>query len=302
MKKIHRKIYGKGMQFFLCAILIFCLVPITAQADMGPKPEINIYFEGCENEIYASLFSDDGDPSNGAFDGTSGGTRVPDEIQKAFADYRDYSLSDESQCPVEIWIIDDSNNLLHWGYNPPDRYKLVIYLPETEEFIESNVYESFQFKSNYSINLQERDEQGKLVMHEINESVLDYMLSPEIIINMILTLLVEMGIAYLFSIRGRNSMIVVALTNITTQIMLDVALVKFIIMAGGGWAMIILYFLAEIFIAIFEAVLYAIILRKTNKTKVSVLRAILYSFTANAASFWGGILINWIGLIVGISY
>ena len=75
MKKIHRKkLWKKGMQFFLCAILIFCLVPITAQADMGPKPEINIYFDGYENKIYASLFSDDGYSSDGyySFDGNSG--------------------------------------------------------------------------------------------------------------------------------------------------------------------------------------------------------------------------------------
>lgn len=43
---------------FLCMILICTVFPVTAMADMGPKPSVQIHFIGIEGQTYyATLLS-----------------------------------------------------------------------------------------------------------------------------------------------------------------------------------------------------------------------------------------------------
>ena len=48
MKGKNNKIYS----FLICVMLLVGLCPITARADIGPKPSVTVTIEGLEGETY----------------------------------------------------------------------------------------------------------------------------------------------------------------------------------------------------------------------------------------------------------
>lgn len=48
----------KLCSLFLCVVFTFLLIPVTARADVGPKPSIRVTFEGLGDELcYGTLLS-----------------------------------------------------------------------------------------------------------------------------------------------------------------------------------------------------------------------------------------------------
>ena len=112
----------------IVALLVSVLLPIftiTASADIGPKPSVNIRFEGLENEqYYVTLLADT--RSTGPYSKHDEFNGYGDEkIWERFNSYEDkdgfYFLSYFMDCT--------DTNEFRWTYYPPSTFKILIYFP-----------------------------------------------------------------------------------------------------------------------------------------------------------------------------
>ena len=119
-----------------------------------------------------------------------------------------------------------------------------------------------------------------------------------LIARIVLTIGIELVIARLFRYRSRRQVKILLITNVITQVILNVFL-NIVNYTSGSLAFILMYINAEIIVFVIEAVIYAGILPEPAESeKPKRGKAVLYALTANAVSFALGFAIAW--LIPGI--
>ena len=96
--------------------------------------------------------------------------------------------------------------------------------------------------------------------------------------------------ALLFGFRQKKQLLVLAVVNIITQIILNV-LLNVINYSSGPLAFIFFYVLFELIVFALEAVLYCTILKRVSKKKKDNGYYSLYSFVANLVSFGAGLFL-----------
>ena len=267
----------------LIILLLIMFQPITAYADMGPKPCIYVKFENIGNRtVYASFYALDGGPSPVSYGDWE---EVPEEIQKVFLDY---SVTEEARFVEDIWIINEEKSIMECGYMPPDKYKLVVYIPEENEILESDFYTRDRFEEKYITDISQTDE--KLILKEEEYNYSGDVLAA--ILRVILTVIIELAIAFLFMIRGKKSVIIIVVTNVVTQLYLNINLLMASYRGGGAPFNILLYFIIETVIFFVEAFVYIIALRKVNDPPIGAFRAIAYALVANLITFIAGLVIG----------
>lgn len=307
----------KGEKLIVLFITLLMLLPtvfITASADMGPKPSVNITFEGLGDELcYATLLSDDDStgPAS-AWDGVdehANHNGNPDyswgdlsyEIWKAFVDYKD---SDGYYYLQETWQINETKEL-NWTYYPPSPFKILLYFPESNTFAVSGIYERYAFDSYFTVDMQgfdidsvEYDEvksndirykewRKELAVHQ------SYEIANELFglfVRIVLTVLIEILIALLFGFKEKKQLLFIIAVNAVTQIILNV-LLNVVNYNYGGLLMAICYVLFEIVVFVLEAVIYSIFINKISLKHKKVWICVLYAFMANALSFALGVAI-----------
>lgn len=298
-------------------ILIFVLIAsfsITASADMGPKPSVNITFENLGNELcYATLLSkyESTGPAS-AWDGVEEHANHNDnpdyawsdlsyEIWKAFVDYND---SDGYYYLQETWQINETKTL-NWTYYPPSPFKILLYFPESNTFAVSGIYERYAFDSyftvdmsGFDINSVDYDEiksndtrykewRKELAVHQ------SYEVAGELFglfVRIVLTILIEVLIALAFGFKEKKQLLFILAVNAVTQIILNV-LLNIINYNLGGLMMAICYVLFEIVVFVLEAIIYSIFINKVSIKPKKVWFCVLYAFIANAFSFGLGAVI-----------
>lgn len=129
----------------LCTVILLCTFSLSAFADTGPKPSVNIEITGIKGEYYATLLSKE--KSTGpasAWDGTEehkNYTNLDPVIWEKFTYYKDsdgfYFLQQAEKCY--------GNDMYKWGYYPPKTFKVLVYIPESDTFIVSEICERFAF-------------------------------------------------------------------------------------------------------------------------------------------------------------
>ena len=279
----------------LCLVLLM-IMPITARADIGPKPSVRIEFTGIEGETYhgtlLSMYDSTGPAS--AWDGNP--------------DYADYKPGDEG---YEIWLkfveYDDTDgyyflqwfwdcsetNRLEWTYYPPTPFKILLYFPETDTFYISPVYERYAFDSYFTVDLSDYDT-------DTIQASMSYDYTWELIslaARIVLTIALEFGIALLFAYREKRVLAFLAAVNIVTQVALNVGL-NIINFRSGSMSFTFNYVVFEILVFAVEAIAYAALLGKFSIKEQGKGRAVWYAFTANGLSFAFGL---WLAhLIPGI--
>lgn len=291
---------------FVCiavmALLITGVVPVNALCDMGPKPEINIEINGFDEPVvYATLFAEEGEggPSPVSFGRWK---EVPEDIQQVFLDY---SENDEGVFVEDVWIINKDSHFLTCGYMPPRKFKLVVYSPLKGEFSESGIYERSSLNTYFEVDLSQKDENGLLVLESVEllqmKSISDNVtltygeFSLLVIVRMVLTVIIELGLALLLKFRNKMSIITIVVTNILTQLYLNRRLHMYSLYHGIDWSFYFLYLFLEVEILVFEMVVYLIFVR--GKRRYTVKRTIAYTLLANAVSFQAGIVVAVIGLL-----
>lgn len=278
----------------LCVLTMALSFPLTARADMGPKPSVVIDFKGLEGTTYyATLLSSVA--STGPYSAIDrqeahalyGKSDGDSEIFLKFAEYRDsdgyYFLQYFEECT--------RTRRFSWTYHPPQSFKLLLYFPETDRFVVSGErYERYAFDSYFTAELSDTGLSAVRSYDYTNETL-------SLLARIVLTLLIELVIALPFGFRQKRQLRFIVVVNIVTQVALNLAL-NLINYHAGPLSFTVFYVILEFVVFLIEAALYTQFLDKYGKKEIGVWAPGVYSLTANAASFALGL---WLAhLIPGI--
>lgn len=292
MKK--RMYVGLFMMLF-CMIFAVTALPITAKADMGPKPSVRIQFKNMGDDLcYGTLLSKEActGPAR-VWDGTSRNEQLYDldrDIWKAFVDYKD---PDGYYFLQRGWTVSETGEIA-WTYYPPGNFKILLYYPETKTFVSSGIYERYAFDTYYTVDMEgvrigSVEYNEDLSTNERINAYRSYNYRKELLslaVRILLTIAIEMAVALLFGFLQKKQLKILALVNITTQLLLNL-LLNIIHYNAGPLIFIISYVFFEVIVFALEAGLYCKLLKKVSE-KEENWYYILYSFVANSASFWVG--------------
>ncbi len=282
----------KKTGFILLFILIMTILfPLATYADTAPKPSVVINFSGIEGETYyVTLLSRE--ESTGPYSvidryGRNDRYNESDDeydIFLKFAEYHDvdgyYFLQFFDECT--------NTHQFSWVYYPPQTFKILLYFPKTDRFIVSDTsYEQYAFDSYFTAKVSNTDICVQKTYDYTNEGL-------SLFARIILTLIVEIGLALLFGFREKRQILFITLVNLITQIALNLALNN-IINPSWEFGFVIFYVLLEVVVFVTEAILYTWYFKKHNIKEVSRCKPIVYALVANTASFvLGLILAYWI--------
>lgn len=274
-------------------LLMVMLFSSTAYADMGPKPSVEIEFLGMGGKtVYATLLSSE--EYYGPYVAYQGDNPMYTEddrdypIWEKFVRYTDqdgfYFLQNLFRCDID-------NNSLYWGYFPPEPFKLLVYYPDTDTFVESPVYSRYAFNSKYIAPLNEAKD-GHFELAKSYDYTKDF---TGFAVRLIGTVAIEMLVAVLFGYTEKKAYKFIAVVNIVTQFVLNIIL-AWAIYSGGAFYFALFYILGEAVVFLAESVLYAIRLPKLSQKHKGRLLAIIYAIIANALSlavgFYSGLWLS----------
>lgn len=273
-------------RLFAALLALFVLVPMLAgvvSADMGPKPSTIITIPGAEEPMVLTLLGDKENygPNWAVKPGEKPGDRV--EAKDAWAVFRDYEDPDGFLFYGELW-----EGQVRWTYWPPETFKVAVYYPERDLlWVSEDIYTRYAFRSHYRLTLPTPGENA--VSGEV-----DMILKKEhnvftelggLVFRIVLTLAVELSLAGFFGFRSKKQLRLILLTNLVTQVGLNVLLWVWYFYDGILMAMIRLL-LAELLVLIAELTVYLLKLREDETAG----RTMLYTLCANALSVVLGFL------------
>ncbi len=298
---VHRFKKHTIASWVVAILLLVCFTPVRASADIGPKSSVTVTVNGVEEGqvYYATLLSKyETNGPDSAYDG--GYARYEQgekgyEIWKKFVEYED---KDGYYFLQEFWTCSGSD-AFRWGYYPPNPFKILLYFPEQEAFVVSNIYERYAFDTYYTVDLSGMDISAVSGVEPLGaEKSYDY--TWELVslgVRIVLTIALELVVAYLLCLRQKNQLQLFFTCNVVTQIVLNV-LLNIVNYNKGPLAFSFYYVLWEFIVFAIEAVLYSMVLNKPAFGQVLKAKAVLYSLLANAVSFAVGL---WLAhLIPGI--
>jgi len=295
----------KILAFFACLVLFAAAFPVTASADMGPKPSVVIDFKGLSGQTYYVTLLSSVD-STGPFTALS---RLKQD--NSTVDAKEWYSGNEEDYPIYLKFVGyqdpdgyyflqyfqncSETQQFSWTYYPPQNFKILIYFADSGGFAVSAAYERYAFDSYFSVDLTGTDVIASAARGETPtfNAVKSYDYSVEtvsLIARIILTIAVELLVALLFAFRKKKQLLFILAVNVVTQIALNVSL-NLINFSYGLLAFIALYVLLELLVFIVEAILYAAFLKKFSDMLIPRWKPILYALAANAASFGVGLLL-----------
>ena len=284
----------KVLSLLICLILVLNL-PVTAKADIGPKPSVRITFTGIKGETYyGTLLSER--RSTG-----------PATAWDGYEEYRDWKP--ESEKPIwekfiayedtdgyyflqEWWDCSETNQL-NWTYYPPTPFKILLYFPETDSFYVSDIYERYAFDSYFSVDLSEYAT-SPITARQSYDYTWEVI---SLVARIVLTIALELAIALLFGYREKKALGFLAIVNVITQVVLNVAL-NIINYRSGSMGFTFASICMEIVVFAIEAITYKAVLHRYSEIEKVNRRGVTYALVANTASFAIGL---WLAhLIPGI--
>lgn len=299
----RRKWYSR----LLCAALLLLMI-LPAHADMGPKPSVVINLEhGPESPCYVTLLSirySTGPASSIYRPGPDG---VREETPSGYPDFHlDGSEYDvylafrayEEQDPDRLYFLQEfalaEDGFYRWGYYPPERFKVLLYFPEMEAFaVTEELLDRYAFDSYFTIDLSGVDLIPGGTVTSLN-AVKSYDYTWELIslaARVVLTIGVELAIAWWFGFRARKQLILVLAVNFVTQFGLNLAL-NIRAYQKGTLFILIPFLWMEIGVTLVEWIAYRRELPRLAGTgrAESKKRVLAYAVAANAVS----LVLGWI--------
>ena len=264
---------------FLCMVMLF---PIGVNADTGPKPSVRIKFENMGDELcYGTLLAkEESTGPASAWDGKEENINlsfVDRDIWEAFVNYED---SDGYYFLQWAWLVSDTKEL-SWTYYPPNEFKVLLYYPETNTFMVSDVCKRYAFDTYYTVDMDGIEigsikYDDNLSSNQRLEAFKSYEFKNEVKAlgcRMLITVVVEVLIGLLFKFRNKE-LLYILFINVITQIILNVLLN---IYTGFGYYFV--YLSLELLVFVIEAIFYCLMFKKKKW------HCVLYSVVANVSSF-----------------
>jgi hypothetical protein len=304
----------------LIAVLLLCCV---AFADTGPKPSASFTFTGMPDEDYYVTMLAEVD-AYGPHRVYQPGEDLPYVLEagrddpaypawQKFVDYKD---------PDGYYFLEDLFEQCHgddeasWHYYPPDRFKLLLYFPESDTFLCSTVTERYAFDSVYRLDLSGKlpaeiaaltltDPNGDPIPADgtgetsaVGEVTLDKADGTrQQLIGFLgrlgITLVIELALAWGWKYRRGSQLLFIGIVNLITQCLLNVALLCWGAGENSRFFIIFWYVLLELAVTGIEAAAYAYLLPGTDHREKSVRRhAAVYAIVANVLSFVSGLALS----------
>lgn len=269
-------------------VFIAILLPLAAQADMGPKPTVDVdvtYAGGNVSDayFYAVMLACMPEDGYGAQYG------LPDYAPQLNITLADAELNCSWRPGVMVWS--DSNggrgnchdSRCSFRYNPPRTFRLAVYLPGQNTTFISNASTRTSFNSHYLLSLQpdgsaEISETTLLPESGFLETVLWFI--PAAFITLAVELALGLLLAIIAKFRMKRFLLSVLLANL-----LSLPVVWFVFPLLGNALLVVP--LAEAFAVAFEAVVIHLLGRRTVSLKMSL----LISLILNAASLLAGAIL-----------
>ena len=309
----------RSLPALLIAVLLLCCV---AFADTGPKPSATFTFTGMPDEdYYVTMLAEvdhygphriyqEGDDLPYVLE--AGGDDPAYPAWQKLVDYKDadgyYFLDDLfEQCHGD----DEAS----WHYYPPERFKLLLYFPESDIFLCSTVTERYAFDSVYRLDLGGKSpaEIAALTLTDPNGDPLPSGRDDETAIGEVtldksdgthqqiigffgrlgITLIIELALAWGWKYRKGSQLLFIGIVNLITQCLLNVALLCWGAQETSRGFIIFWYVLLELAVTGIEAAAYAYLLPGTDHREKLVRRhAAMYAIAANVLSFLGGLALS----------
>lgn len=275
----------KPFAVFMSTVILLLLFVFPVSADMGPKPSVTVTVGGAgDEECYVTLLS---------LDKRYGPWSSELEYEDYMGDYEIWQAFSAYNDPDNYFFINNFGELedgkFVWGYYPPKNFKILLFFPESGAYASSGVLERYAFDSYYSVTV----ELSELNANETLEitATKNYEHMHEMImtsVRIVLTVLIEIGIAFLFGYR-RKQIAVISVANVFTQILLNVFL--YTINYKYGIAYFYLnYVLGEVAVILIECIVYSkslyLLAEERKKDHPCV-----YALVANILSFALGIFL-----------
>ncbi|MCR4719432.1 MAG: hypothetical protein K5768_07370 [Firmicutes bacterium] len=295
----------------VCSMLFFSL---TVKADTGPHPSVIVYFENLsENICYATLLSEES--SIGPFHSYRGTedsrlSFVDDyewyetpadfeiDIWQAFIDYQDT----DGFHFLQYWINLKKSERIEWKYWAPNRFKILLYYPESNNYVVSGIIERYAYDSYFTVNMAETEltlssNKGHSVTYLSSiEKTYPYPWGKEMIslfARICITIVLEAAVALIFRLYQKRTLLIVVLANIVTQVLLNVALNVYVFWSNT-YKFIAFYLLIEVGVFLAEAILYSLSINKYAGLSHTTWFYFAYAFVANATSFLIGLVFAYV--------
>ena len=267
----------KRIAAIIACLLVLALLPTAAFADMGPKPSARVGIEGLDPDepCWGTLLSEEAStgPSR-AYDGENARVgEAGEDVWRAFVDYED---PDGYYFLQELWPCSEDGRLW-WTYYPPEEFKLLLYFPETGEFVSSGKCSAYAFTSWFDARLSD----GELALsksYDYSGAIVNFA------VRCALTVALECAAAYfLFRLRTPGRLKAVAAVNVITQLALNLV-VNIIAYLAGSFMIAFRFFLLECLVFAAEGALYDMFFRRAGEP-VPVKRCWALSLVGNLMSY-----------------
>ena len=277
-----------------CAILLFAVSISVALADTGPKPAVSVNVKNLGGATcYATLLSEReqyGPYCTTEIEKRWDEMRAETSVWEAFAAYKD---PDGFFFLQELWDLRYVPKYA-WEYHPPRIFKVLLYWPDEGRFAVSEITEAKDFYSLFEVDASEvRFADGSNIGTIAVKPVDSYSYRIWAFVSrVIITLAVELLIALAFLFRTKREWLVIIATNILTQIALGIFATISVVRGGRDMQFFVTLAFLELGVAIIEAVVYILFLRKASGKKRGLWVYVVYALVANAASYFVGLWID----------
>lgn len=273
-----------------CVALLLAAMVLPARADTGPKPSVNIAVEGLEGRTcYGTLisFQKQYGPHRAAQPGEA--LDIPegagaDEVA-AWEAFRAYAEG-RGDCYFLQQVWDASEGSFAWTYYPPNLFQVVLWFPETGTLVTSQPDERYAFDSYFTLDVTGRDLTGlrEYTWIALEESYDHTWELVSLCVRTLITIALEVLVAWAFGLRRRDQMACILLVNLVTQVGLNVALNLHVYYNGNGYLMLH-YAMMELAVVAVETVAYRLWLSGRTGRRKTVGAAFHYALVANLFSF-----------------
>ena len=257
------------------ALLSFFAVPVSA--DVGPKASLTIEIVNAPmNHYYVALLTKE---EFGPYQWISAvNINVADEETKtaseAFVNYQDKdgykTLSHVQEC--------SENNVFSWTYYPPNEFKIAIYNVADGSLKVSDAFKKQAFDAKFIV------EYGpELKVEEVDQTASNI---GRFLLRALITTVVEVLLGLLFGYREKKQIIVIVVTNLITQILLNLFM-AIADVSMGGYAWLILFPIGEGIVWLIELIVYLIAIKKKPKWLIPIYTTLANGLTFVAGVIWG---------------
>ena len=258
----------KRIMLFIMLIISIIVIPTNVLADTGPKPSIDVKIKNLKTKNYIiDLFVYDEEAAK-KDEGlqTWGNIGLTEEEEQEL-----YKLNYDGWISVstragKIIFSDCKGNEKHensWGYfGTPEVYKIVIINKDTGEIKISKKIVRKEFNSEVTVDY------NNMKVVETNINIVKTLIVAAIAL--ILTILIELGIALLFKTKNYTT---IAITNLISNVSLQALLIIF----TSNYTLV--FIIGEVLVIGAELLVYLLRFKDTSKAKTTI-----YTLVANIAT------------------